>query len=472
MNRIETAILSNLLSNEKFCRIAGPFLQPAYFQDRAEAVLLEESLKFFNRHNHPATASVVEIEMQNRKDLSDNELEAAVKLLQDLPKEPVNYDWLVEHTEEFCKRRSLYLAILDSIKIIEKSDKSVAGLTEDAIPKLLQDALAVSFNAEVGHNYLTDAAERFDFYTRKEDKIPFDLAELNTATKGGMSRKALYCVAAQSGGGKSIFMTHTAASTLRLGKNVLYITMEMSEQKIAERIDANLMKMTVDSLKEMSKEDFIGKVDRIARKTQGKLYIKEYPTGSAHSGHFRGLLEELKTKQNFQPDLVIIDYLGICASARVRMGGSVNTYSYLKAVAEEIRGLAVEYDIAILTGAQLNRSGFSNSDVDMSNTADSMGLVMTLDCMFALISTDELAEMDQVLIKVIKNRFGDLPKFVVGLKKDRMTFFDLEESAQRGIVQTDAPQNKFVPKRKAEPDVPLFDKTRSGRAVAAEGFKF
>ena len=472
MNRIETAILSNLLSNEKFCRIAGPFLQPAYFQDRAEAVLLEESLKFFNRHNHPATASVVEIEMQNRKDLSDNELDVAVKLLQDLPKEPVNYDWLVEHTEEFCKRRSLYLAILDSIKIIEKSDKSVAGLTEDAIPKLLQDALAVSFNAEVGHNYLTDAAERFDFYARKEDKIPFDLAELNAATKGGMSRKSLTAVAASSGGGKSIFMTHTAASTLRLGKNVLYITMEMSEQKIAERIDANLMKTTVDSLKEMSKDDFIGKVDRIARKTQGKLYIKEYPTGSAHSGHFRGLLEELKTKQNFQPDLVIIDYLGICSSARVRMGGSVNTYSYLKAVAEEIRGLAVEYDVAILTGAQLNRSGFSNSDVDMSNTADSMGLVMTLDCMFALISTDELAEMDQVLIKVIKNRFGDLPKFVVGLKKDRMTFFDLEESAQRGIVQTDPQVNKFAPKRKAEPDVPLFDKTRSGRAVAAEGFKF
>lgn len=275
-----------------------------------------------------------------------------------------------------------------------------------------------------------------------------------------------------SGGGKSIFMTHTAASTLRQGKNVLYITMEMSEQKIAERIDANLMKVTVDSLKDMTREDFVGRVDKIARKTQGKLFIKEYPTGSAHSGHFRGLLEELKTKQNFMPDLVIIDYLGICASARVRMGGSVNTYSYLKAVAEEIRGLAVEYDIAILTGAQLNRSGFSNSDVDMSNTADSMGLVMTLDCMFALISTDELSEMDQALIKVIKNRFGDLPKFVVGLNKSKMTFFNLEETAQRGIVQTDPQVNKFVPKRKAEPDVPAFDKTRSGRAVAAEGFKF
>ena len=472
MNRIETSILASLLTSEKFCRIAGPFLQPVYFQDRVEAILLEESLRFFNRHNHPATAAVLEIELQNRRDISDTELETAVEVIKALPSEPVNYDWLVEHTEAFCKRRSLYLAILDSIKIIEKTDKSVAGLTEDAIPKMLQDALAVSFNADVGHNYLTDASERFDFYTRKEDKIPFDLAEMNAATKGGMSRKTLTCVAAQSGGGKSIFMTHTAASTLRQGKNVLYITMEMSEQKIAERIDANLMKVTVDSLKDLSREDFVGRVDKIARKTQGKLYIKEYPTGSAHSGHFRGLLEELKTKQNFLPDLVIIDYLGICASARMRMGGSVNTYSYLKSVAEEIRGLAVEYDVAILTGAQLNRSGFSNSDVDMSNTADSMGLVMTLDCMFALIATDELAEMDQVLIKVIKNRFGDLPKFVVGLNKSKMTFFDLEESAQRGIVQTDQAANKFVPKRKAEPDVPLFDKTRSGRAVAAEGFKF
>ncbi len=467
MSRIETTILGNLLVSEKFSRAALPFLKSEFFQDKSDAVLFEEITRFFQRHNKPATREILNIEVSNRTDLSDKELENTEAYIRDLPDEQTNLDWLLDQTEAFCKKRSLYLAILDSIKIIEGDKKT--SLTEEAIPKLLQDALAVSFNSEVGHNYLEDADARFDAYSQSEDKIPFDLDELNETTKGGMSRKALYCVAAQSGGGKSIFMTHTAASTLRLGKNVLYITLEMSENKIAERIDANLMKIKVDEIKNLTKNEFVSRVDRIAKKTHGKLYIKEYPTGGAHSGHFRGLLEELKTKQNFIPDLVIVDYLGICASARVRMGGTVNTYSYLKAVAEELRALAVEHNIAILTGAQLNRGGYSNSDADMSSVADSMGIVMTLDFFFALIATDELSEMDQVLIKVLKNRGGELPKFLLGLNKSKMTFFNLEPSAQKGLLPI---ANSGSKKQKSEPDVPLFDKTRTGRAVSAEGFKF
>jgi replicative DNA helicase len=471
MARIETTILSNLLISEKFARVAIPFLRPEFFQDRADNLLIQEITRFFNKHNRLATREILNIELQNRTDVSDRELESALERVEEITTGDItDHDWLVDQTEAFCKKKSVYLAILESIKILDGKEKT--QFNEDAIPKILQDALAVSFNSEVGHNYLADAASRFDSYTLKEDKIPFDLEEMNAVTKGGMSRKALYAVSAESGGGKSIFMTHTAAATLKQGRNVLYITMEMSEQKIAERIDANLLKVNVDSLKDLAKDDFVGRVERISRKTMGKLYIKEYPTGGAHSGHFRGLLEELKTKQNFMPDLVIVDYLGICASARVKMGGTVNTYSYQKAIAEELRGLAVEYNIAMLTGAQLNRSGYSNSDVEMSSVADSMGIVMALDFFFALISTDELKEMGQVLVKILKNRSGDVSKFVLGLNRARMTFFDLEDSAQTNIAQT-VNTNKYVPKtRKEEADVPLFDKTRTGRTVSAEDFKF
>jgi replicative DNA helicase len=336
---------------------------------------------------------------------------------------------------------------------------------------MLQDALNVSFDVTVGHNYLQDAAERFDAYTKKDECIPFDLQRLNDVTKGGMKRKSLSSVCAQSGGGKSIFMTHTAASTLKQGKNVLYITLEMSEERIAERIDANLMNIAVDSIKNLGKDNFVTKVENIAAKTHGKLYIKEYPTGSAHSGHFRGLLEELKTKQNFKPDLVIVDYLGICASSRMRMGGSVNTYSYIKSIAEELRGLAVEYDVAMLTGVQLNRGGFENSDVDLANTADSMGIAMTMDLMFALIATEELNDLNQTIVKVLKNRYGELTKFIVGLDKPKMMFYDVEDSAQ-----TLAPVNTTRNfKKSPEKDVPAFDKTRTGRAISGEkvsGFKF
>jgi replicative DNA helicase len=471
MNRIETTILSNLLSSEKFARISLPFLRPEFFQDKSDSLVLKEISTFFNKHNRAATKEILNIELQNRTDVSDKELEMVLERVEEITTgETTDHDWLIDQTESFCKKKSVYLAILESIKILDGKEKT--QFNEDAIPKILQDALSVTFNSEVGHNYLADAAVRYDSYTTKEDKIPFDLDEMNAVTKGGMSRKALFCVSAESGGGKSIFMTHTAAAALKQGKNVLYISMEMSEEKIAERIDANLLKVNVDALKDLTKDDFVNRVEKISRKTMGKLYIKEYPTGSAHSGHFRGLLEELKSKQNFMPDLVIVDYLGICASARVKMGGTVNTYSYQKAIAEELRALAVEYNIAMLTGAQLNRSGYSNSDVEMSSVADSMGIVMTLDFFFALISTDELKEMGQVLVKVLKNRGGDVPKFVLGLNKAKMTFFSLEPSAQNNITQP-AAQNKYVPKsKKEEADVPAFDRTRSGRTISAEDFKF
>jgi replicative DNA helicase len=306
--------------------------------------------------------------------------------------------------------------------------------SDDMIPKILADALAVSFDVQVGHNYLDDAEARFAFYTHTEERIPFDLDMLNKATGGGMVPKALYGVAAQSGGGKSIMMTHVAANTLRQGKNVLYITLEMSEEKIAERIDANLMNVEIDSLKKMTKDEFMTKIDKISSKTHGKLFIKEYPTSGAHVGHFRGLVEELKTKQNFIPDLICIDYLGICLSSRMKMGGSVNTNSYLKSVAEEMRGLAVELNVPILTGIQLNRGSYGSSDVDMSNIADSIGIAMTLDFFFALVQTEDLTALDQVLVQVMKNRYGDIMKFIVGLKKSKMQFYNLEESAQTSLM--------------------------------------
>jgi replicative DNA helicase len=464
--RIEDSILSNLLASEQYNRAVIPFLKPEYFSDKIEATILSEVVAFFNKHNTPITKEILSIELRGRDDLSDTELLTAEKLVSEFVVEVTNLEWLLDKTEEFVKRRSVYLAILESIKIIDGKEKTT--LTEDAIPKLLSDALAVSLDSTVGHNYLADAEERYDAYTLKEDKIPFDLDQLNHVTKGGMSRKTLTTVAAMSGGGKSIFMTHTAASTLRQGKNVLYITLEMSEHRVAERIDANLMRVEVDTLKKMGKDEFVTKVSNIAAKTHGKLYIKEYPTGSAHTGHFRGLVEELKTKQNFVPDLIIVDYMGICASSRMKMGGAINTYSYIKSIAEELRSLAMELNVAILTGSQINRSGYDSTDIDMSNTADSMGVAMTVDIMLALMATDELSDMNQVIIKMLKNRYGELNKFVVGLDKSKMTFYDLEAGAQ-----TITPVATFKPRSTSGPaPVTPIGRVRGITADAASQFKF
>lgn len=432
--RLETQILSGLLNDAEYSRKVISFLQPDYFKEKPEQILLSEITDFFEKYNEPATADILKIQVTSRKDVSDSILEKVDATLSELSTEVTNRDWLVENTEIFCKKMSVYNAVLQSIKIIDGTDTK---LTQEAIPDIMTKALAVSFNTSVGHNYFNDAEERWEFYNSKVNRIPFDLKMMNIITKGGMENKALYCVAAETGGGKSLFMSHVAASTLKLGKNVLYITLEMAEKKISERIDANLMRIDIDKLGELEKDIFLTKIDKIQSKTHGKLIVKEYPTGSAHVGHFRALLEELKIKQNFKPDLIIVDYLGICASSRIRMGPSVNSYIYIKAIAEELRGLAGEYDVPILTGAQLNRTGFSNSDVEMSSTADSAGLLFVLDMFFALIRTDELDAQGSILVKQLKNRYSDTgidKKFLLGLNRARMTFYDLESSAQQQIL--------------------------------------
>jgi DnaB-like helicase C terminal domain len=470
--RIEEQILANLLCNEDYARKCLPFLESVYFKEKGESALIQEVSSFFTKHNQLVTKDILKIELANRKDMNDTVLESTYELVDKLTLEKTNTEWLTDQTEKFCKQQAIYNAILRSIKIIEGDDPK---FEQDAIPSLLSEALGVSFNTEVGHNYVGDAENRWEFYNRKEEKIPFDLKMLNKITDGGMSRKAVYCVGAQSGGGKSLLMTHVGASTLRLGKNVLYITMEMAEERIAERIDANMMRVDIGTLKDMSRDTFMTKVDKIQAKTDGKLFIKEYPAGSAHVGHFRALMEELKVKQDFVPDLVIIDYLGICASSRMKMGGSVNSYSYIKAIAEELRGFATEFNVPILTGAQLNRSGFDNSDVDLSNTADSMGLVMTLDVFFALIRTDELDEQNSIMVKQLKNRYSDVgvdKRFLVGINRPKMTFYDLEDSAQ-GALLPEATNKTYAPKKsKPEEDKPLFDISNKNKTLDTSNWKF
>lgn len=467
--RIEESILSNLLTNEEFARKCIPFLDSKYFQDNTEKIILNEAIEFFTKYNQPITKDILSVQLNSRTDLTDSSLVAAINIVSNLPDDKTNLEWLVSNTEKFCKDKAVYNAILQSIKIIEGEDPK---LTPDAIPSLLSDALSVTFDTKVGHDFLSDATARWEFYNKQEAKIPFNLALLDKITEGGMAKKAIYCVGAQSGGGKSILMTHTAASTLKQGKNVLYITLEMSEERIAERIDANLMKVDINKLKEMSKDEFLTRIDKVQSKTHGRLFVKEYPTGSAHVGHFRALLEELKVKQNFVADLIVVDYLGICASSRMKMGGSTNTYSYIKAVAEELRGLATEYDVPILTGAQLNRGGYDTSDANLSDTADSMGIVMTLDVFFALIRTEELDDQNSVMVKQLKNRYGDASvdnKFLLGLNRSKMTFYDLENSAQSQLIPV--AKNKNIPVRNA-PDKPLFDRSNNSKTLDSSTFKF
>lgn len=459
--RLETQILSGLLNDAAYSRKVISFLEKDYFKEKSEQVVLDEIAKFFSKFNEPASKDILKIQLAARTDISDTVLHDAVEIVTELSSEKENTAWLVENTEAFCKKMSVYNAVLASIKIIDGSDEN---LTQDAIPDLMSKALAISFDSSVGHDYISDAEARWEYYNTKENKIPFDLKMLNKIFVGGMTRKTLTAIGAQSGGGKSLLMCHIAAATLRLGLNVLYITLEMSEEETAKRIDANLMRTDIDKLGEMSKDIFKTKMDKIQSKTHGRLFIKEYPTGSAHVGHFRALVEELKIKQSFKADLIVVDYMGICASSRMKMGGSVNSYSYVKAIAEELRGFAVEQDVPMLTGAQLNRSGYENTDVNMTNTAESLGIVMTLDVFFALIRTDELDEQSSIMVSQLKNRYSDPgvnKRFLLGLNRSRMTFFDLEDSAQDQILPEAV--NKSFPARKppAERDVPLFDRSKA-----------
>lgn len=441
--RIETKIISNLIFNEEYCRKAAPHIKPNFFVDK-EKVIVSQILKFFNEFNARPTIDALKIEIHNKTNLS-GDLEKAIQMeLDSIQIDNSDYTWLLQNTEKFCKDKSVYNAILESINIIDGKSKK---LSQEAIPKILQDALSVTFDEHIGHDYIMDADERYEFYHKKEDRLAFDLEMMNKITKGGLPNKSLNVVMAATGSGKSLFLCHVAASTLMKGKNVLYITMEMAEERIAERVDANLLNLTTDELSTIDKESFKTRLGRIQKKTQGKLVIKEYPTASAHSGHFRALIEDLRVKRNFKPDILIVDYLNICASARMKMGGSVNTYSIVKSIAEELRGLSVEYDIPVLSATQSNRESINNSDIDLSNTSESIGLPQTCDFMIALIRSEELDQLNQIMVKQLKSRYNDPSnnkRFVLGVDFSKMKLYDVESSAQEGIVDSGKKDdNKF-----------------------------
>ena len=462
--RIEQKILSNLIFDENYCRKVIPFIKKEYFADRKEVILADEIVSFFTKYNKPASKEILQIEVSNRKDLNDKELAELGEFIGTLSQEPVNEDWMLEHTEKFCKDRAVYNGVLAAIRIIDGNDKQH---TKDAIPSILSDALAVSFDNHIGHDYLDDHNERYDFYHRVEEKIPFDLEMFNKITKGGLSKKTLNIALAGTGVGKSLFMCHVGAGCLVQGKNVLYITMEMAEERIAERIDANLLNLTMDELKVIDRDIYENRIAKITSKTKGKLIVKEYPTAGAHSGHFRALLEELKLKREFRPDIIFIDYLNICASQRMKQGGSINSYTYIKSIAEELRGLAVEYNVPIVSATQTTRSGFTNSDPGLEDTSESFGLPATADFMFALVSNEELEGLNQIIVKQLKNRYNDpgfYKRFVIGVDRAKMKLYDVEASAQT-----------LSDSGKHDDDEPMFDKSNFGRrqkAESFEGFKF
>ena len=436
MEKVEFLILRNLLYNEEYVRKVVPFLKAEYFENFNEKVVFEEILNFVQEYNQPATREVLCIETEKRQDINDSSFKEISDLITSLEESPSEFNWLVDTTEKWCRDRAIYLALMESIQLADGKDDTKG---RDAIPTILSDALAVSFDSNVGHDYLTDYEERYESYHRKEDKIPFDLEYFDKITKGGLPNKTLNIALAGTGVGKSLFMCHLASSVLLQGKNVLYITLEMAEEKIAERIDANLLNVNIQDITDLPKPMFEGKVTDISRKTQGSLIIKEYPTASAHSGHFKSLLQELALKKSFKPDIIFIDYLNICASSRYKAGSNVNSYSYIKAIAEELRGLAVETNLPIVSATQTTRSGFASSDVDLTDTSESFGLPATADLMFALISTEELEGLNQIMVKQLKNRYNDPTvnrRFVVGIDRAKMRLYDCEQSAQDDIVDS------------------------------------
>ncbi len=445
-NQIPTQILNHLLNNEEFCRRVIPYLKPEYFEGSHRNVF-DLIVKFVGKHNRLPTAKVLDMELR-KVNAPEDVLNNSAQLIDSIrEKSEIDTEYLIGEAESWCKEKAVYNAIMESIQIIDGKDNEKS---EGAIPEILSSALGVSFDQQIGHDYIDDSDERFDFYNHKEDRIPFDLDYFNKITKGGLPNKTLNIALAGTGVGKSLFMCHCAASALEQGKNVLYITMEMAEERIAERIDANLMNLPIEQLSSLPKNIFSEKIEKIAKGAIGKLIVKEYPTGAAHTGHFRALLNELKLKKNFIPDMVYIDYLNICASSRMRgLGGSINTYSYIKAIAEELRGLAVEFNVPIVSATQTTRAGYSNTDLGLEDTSESFGLPATADLMFALITTEELDELGQLLVKQLKNRYNDPTKyrrFVVGVDRSRMKLYDVEESAQSDIMNDmtpDKPINKF-----------------------------
>ena len=436
MDRVEILILRNLLFNEDYLRKVIPFIKSDYYEDPHQRIVFEEIDSFVREYNQPATKEVLCIEVEKRKDINDTSFTEITKLISYLEDVPTDYDWLVDTTEKWCRDRAIYLALMESIALADGKDKDK---DRDAIPSILSDALAVSFDAHVGHDYLLDYEERYESYHRKEDLIPFDLEYFNKITKGGLPNKTLNIALAGTGVGKSLFMCHVASAALLDGKNVLYITAEMAEEKIAERIDANLLNVPIQELTDLPKVMFKEKVTKLSQKTQGSLIIKEYPTATAHAGHFRALLNELALKKSFRPDIIFIDYLNICASSRYRAGSNVNSYTVIKSIAEELRGLAVEANVPIVSATQTTRSGYGSSDVELTDTSESFGLPATADLMFALISTDDLEGLGQIMVKQLKNRYNDptvFKRFVVGIDRAKMRLYDCEQSAQGDILDS------------------------------------
>ena len=449
MDRVETTILRNMVHDEDYLRKVLPFIQPEYFDDHKDRVIFEEIAKFVVKYDKPSNQEILRIEVENRSDVTDTEFKEIVEFISSLDNQPTNGDWLIDTTEKWCRDRAIYIALMKSIKIADGQDDKKG---RDAIPSILSDALAVSFDNHIGHDYLKDYEERYALYHRKEEKIPFDIEYFNKITKGGLPNKTLNIALAGTGVGKSLFMCHVASSVLLQGKNVLYITLEMAEERIAERIDANLLNVNIQEITELPKVMFDNKVNNLAKKTQGQLIIKEYPTASAHSGHFKALLNELSLKKSFRPDIIFVDYLNICASSRYSKLGNVNSYTHIKAIAEELRGLACEFNVPVVSATQTTRSGYGSSDVELTDTSESFGLPATADLMFALISTEELEELGQIMVKQLKNRYNDPTinkRFIVGIDRAKMRLYDCEQSAQKDILDNgqddeyDSPESKF-----------------------------
>ena len=431
--KIESTALRNLIHNEDYTRKVLPFLKSEYFQDRSERVVFSEIQKFISQYNRRPTKETLQIDLNKRKDLNEDEYKKIVELISSLDPQDVDLEWLVNTTEKFCKDRAVHNAVMEGIHIIDGKDKKHSP---EAIPEILRDALSVSFDNAVGHDYLLDIEKRFDYYHKKETRIPFDLDYFNKVTKGGLPTKTLNVALAGTGVGKTLFMCHQAASALAQNKNVLYITMEMAEERIAERIDANLLNISMEDLHMLNKKLFNDKITQLQSKTTGTLIIKEYPTASAGANHYRALVNELALKRTFKPDIIFIDYINICASSRFKAGSNVNSYTYIKAIAEELRGLAVELDVPIVTATQTTRGGFVSSDIGLEDTSESFGLPATADFMFALISSEELEKAGQMLVKQLKNRYNDPTlnrKFIIGVDRARMKLFDIEQQAQNLI---------------------------------------
>jgi replicative DNA helicase len=432
---MEQTILTNLIHNEDYVRKVIPYLKPEYFHDIVDRSVYGLIVNYFDKYNTPPSIEALSVDLSNTDDLSEDQFKSADELIDNLVPSDTAIEWLTDETEKFCQEKAVYNAIMESISVIDGKSSKGRG----ALPSILSDALSISFDPHIGHDFLDDAEERWEYYHKTEIKVPFDIDLLNEVSKGGLSKKTLNIILAGTGVGKSMFMCHCAAGNLRDNKNVLYITLEMAEERIAERIDANLMGVTIDEVRGYEKEVYDKKIARLRENHKGKIVVKEYPTTGAGANHFRFLLQELKIKKNFIPDIIYVDYLNICMSARIKYGAGVNSYTYVKAIAEELRGLAVEFDLPVVSATQTTRSGFTSSDLGLEDTSESFGLPATADFMFAIISTEEIEELNQILIKQLKNRYSDPSlhrRFVVGVDRSKMTLYNVEQSAQDDIIDT------------------------------------